>query len=80
MHRRRVLLSAALMAVVLVSCGDDADDTPRPGIPNPASIFCEEQGGVVRIDTATDGSQSGICVLPDGTEVDEWELFRESQE
>ncbi len=82
MTTKRVVAAAMLAVLVLVAgCGDDGDDGDEtPGtaqLPNPASVYCEEQGGEVVIVTADDGSQSGICRLPDGTEVDEWEYYRE---
>ncbi len=43
---------------------------------NPASVFCEENGGTSEIRTAADGSQSGACVFPDGSECDEWAYYR----
>ena len=46
------------------------------GLPNPASVFCEEQGGTVDIRTSEDGSQAGFCVFADGGECDEWAFFR----
>jgi putative hemolysin len=46
------------------------------GIPNPASVFCEEQGGISEIVTAADGSQSGVCKFSDGSQCDEWAFFR----
>jgi putative hemolysin len=47
------------------------------GIANPASAFCEEQGGTVDIrNDAESGGQIGICVLPDGSECEEWAYFR----
>ena len=61
---------------------DGAGDTGTAssvGLANPASQYCVAQGGEVLIVTAADGSQSGRCRLPDGTEVDEWEYFRASQ-
>jgi putative hemolysin len=42
------------------------------GIANPAAVFCAEQGG------ETVGPEP-MCVLPDGTEVDAWEYFRDSR-
>jgi putative hemolysin len=45
-------------------------------MPNPASVFCEEHGGKLEIRTAVDGSQSGACVFPDGSECDEWAYYR----
>ena len=53
--------------------------TPQPTaeiLPNPASVFCEEQAYKLEIRTATDGSQSGFCIFPDGSECDEWAFFR----
>jgi putative hemolysin len=45
-------------------------------LPNPASVYCEQQGYMLEIRTAEDGSQSGVCVFPDGSECDEWAYFR----
>jgi len=45
-------------------------------IANPASVYCEEQGGKLTIVEDTEGNQSGMCKLADGTEVEEWEYYR----
>jgi putative hemolysin len=45
-------------------------------LPNPASAFCEQQGNTHEIRTASDSSQAGICIFPDGSECDEWAYFR----
>jgi putative hemolysin len=50
--------------------------TPAPDMANPASVFCEENGYKLEIRTIADGSQSGVCVFPDGSECDEWAYFR----
>ena len=55
------------------------DTPPAPtsaNRPNPASRYCEEQGNRLEIRTAADGSQSGVCIFPDGGECDEWAYFR----
>lgn len=59
----------------------DMDVAPPPtttpaGITNPASTYCVEQGGTSELRTAEEGSQSGVCVFPDGSECDEWAFFR----
>jgi putative hemolysin len=59
----------------------DMDVAPAPtaapaGIANPASTYCVEQGGTSDIRTAEDGSQSGVCTFPDGSECEEWAFFR----
>jgi putative hemolysin len=51
-------------------------ETPQANLPNPASVYCEEQGNRLEIRTAADGSQSGVCIFPDGSECDEWAYFR----
>lgn len=43
---------------------------------NPASAYCEQQGYKLEIVTAADGSQSGVCIFPDGSSCDEWAFFR----
>jgi putative hemolysin len=51
-------------------------EIPLVNMPNPASAYCEQNGNKLEIRTAADGSQSGICVFPDGSTCDEWAYFR----
>jgi putative hemolysin len=51
-------------------------DTPQASMPNPASVYCEENGNKLVIQRAFDGSQNGICVFPDGSSCDEWAYYR----
>jgi putative hemolysin len=53
-----------------------ATEIPPVNIPNPASVYCEQQGNKLEIRTAADGSQYGICIFPDGSMCDEWAYFR----
>jgi putative hemolysin len=53
-------------------------DIPQVNMPNPASVYCTQQGNKLKIRTAADGSQNGICVFPNGDTCDEWAYFRES--
>ena len=48
----------------------------QPGIANPASVYCEENNGILEIRSDAQGNQYGICILANGTECDEWEYFR----
>jgi putative hemolysin len=50
--------------------------TPQANMPNPASVYCEQQGYRLEIRTAADGGQAGMCIFPDGSECDEWAYFR----
>ncbi len=51
-------------------------DLPQAGIPNPASVNCTQQGNMLEIRTADDGSQFGMCISPDGSTCEEWAYFR----
>jgi len=51
-------------------------DMPQANMPNPASVYCEQNGNTLEIRTAVDGSQNGVCVFPDGSTCDEWAYFR----
>lgn len=42
---------------------------------NPASVYCEEQGGTVELREG-EGGTAGYCVFEDGSECDEWAYFR----
>jgi putative hemolysin len=53
-----------------------ATDIPQANMPNPASVYCEQNGNTLKIQTAADGSQSGVCIFPDGSTCDEWAYFR----
>ncbi|MDH4279195.1 MAG: DUF333 domain-containing protein [Acidimicrobiia bacterium] len=57
-----------MLLLVVGACGDD-DAGDDSGVPNPAAVFCEEQGGVV-------SGPEPMCELPDGSVVDAWEYFR----
>jgi len=53
-----------------------ATDRPQTGMPNPASVYCEQKGNKLEIRTAADGSQNGICIFPDGSTCDEWSYYQ----
>ncbi|MEE4187720.1 MAG: amidohydrolase family protein, partial [Roseobacter sp.] len=44
--------------------------------PNPAALFCIEQGGTYSIEDTAAG-QRGMCALPNGQVRDAWDYFRE---
>ena len=46
------------------------------GLANPASVNCEKNWWTVEIVTQADGSQIGMCHLPDGTVCEERAYFR----
>ncbi len=71
----RLLIFAAILSL-LTACASQPTGTPLADMPNPASVYCEAQGNRLEIRTAADGSQSGACIFPDGSECDEWAYYR----
>lgn len=62
----------------MAGCVDKTAAKPDPsaiGMANPASVYCIEQGGKLEMQQTAAG-EVGICHLPDGTKVEEWEFFR----
>jgi hypothetical protein len=72
---KRVAAAAILATMLLVGhSGDGATEQPV-GMANPASVFCEEQGGKLDIRKDADGNETGFCVFADGAEVREWAFY-----
>ncbi|MCD2514251.1 DUF333 domain-containing protein [Comamonas endophytica] len=77
MHRYPIrgaacLLSAALMA----ACTPQPVQPPRPaGLVTPATTFCHAQGGRTLLGYTAEGRET-LCFLPDGSLVDESQLYR----
>jgi putative hemolysin len=78
------LFTFTIILMALTACtalqvqkpGSAATGTPLANMPNPASVYCEQNGNTLEIRTAADGSQSGVCVFPDGSTCDEWAYYR----
>lgn len=59
----------------LCAPGDSLVNT-AVGLPNPASVYCEEQGGTLDI-RDEEGGQVGYCIFDDGSECEEWAFMRD---
>jgi putative hemolysin len=71
-----ILLALTACTAFRVQTSDSAGTDLPPNMPNPASVYCEQNGNTLEIQTAADGSQSGECVFPNGSTCDEWAYFR----
>lgn len=70
-----IVLVAAVLA--LTACkSEELQPTEINELPNPASVFCKENGGTLEMRQAADGSVAGFCLFADGSECDEWAYFR----
>lgn len=62
--------------VFIVACrAETPADEGNAQIPNPAAVFCEDQGYTYEIREEADGSQHGVCIFPDGSECDGWDYY-----
>jgi putative hemolysin len=71
---RKVLFTLfILMGIVLsASCiPKQISLTPESNMPNPASVYCEQNGGKLDLRQDASGGVTGVCVFPDGSECDE---------
>ncbi len=82
MKTKTLSLLVFVIFLLIVGC---TPATPQPtatptagpnNMANPASQNCLDLGGKLDIRTGDDGGQVGYCTLPDGTECEEWALFK----
>jgi len=81
--KRTILFTILLMALTACAAPQTQGtaesaptDMPQANMPNPASVYCEQNGNKLEIRAADDGSQYGICIFPDGSVCDEWAYYR----
>jgi putative hemolysin len=73
-----VVLIGVVVCTVLFAPVRSSETEPggEASLPNPASVYCEEQGGSLEIRSTADGGQYGVCIFPDGSECEEWAFYR----
>ena len=78
MFQKTIFSLFVLIGTVLSSsCSPkQASPTPAANMPNPASVYCEQNGGTEDLRQDASGGVAGICVFPDGSECDEWAFYR----
>ena len=80
MQWKKICAVVSWAASVCAGCTQPVP-APRAGIANPASVWCvENRGGKLEIRRDASGASYGVCILPDGTEAEEWELWRRCHE
>jgi len=70
-----ILIILAVIGLVFIIKTPQIPKTPKTQIPNPAAVYCVEQGYKYEIRTNPEGSQYGVCIFPDGSECEEWSYF-----
>ncbi len=78
MIRKALFTLFMLIGIVLsASCSPkQSSSSPIPNMPNPASVYCEQNGGKPELRQDASGGVAGICIFPDESECDEWAYFR----
>jgi putative hemolysin len=78
MVRKVLFILLVLFCMILsTSCRpNQTSPTSEPNLPNPASVYCEQNGGKLEFRTDATGGVSGVCHFPDKSECDEWAYFR----
>lgn len=75
--RRLLIFVMSLITVLTGSCiGKSADASGTAEMPNPASVYCEQNGGTLELRQDAQGGVQGVCLFPDGSECEEWAYFR----
>jgi uncharacterized protein len=72
MYGKNWFVVSVLMMVMLLG----AACQPKADLPNPASVYCEENGGKLEIRLDESGGQVGFCIFEDGSECEEWAFYR----
>lgn len=72
----RAACRACTAALIILSLSASASADPAfLSMPDPAALYCEAIGYEHRIVNGP-GGRRGVCVLPDGREVDAWDFYR----
>ena len=72
MRKNELLCAGIFLVFLLIAVGCQA----QANLPNPASVYCEENGGKLEIREDESGGQVGYCLFEDGSECEEWAFFR----
>ena len=75
-----IMILIATVLLWLAACAPTSDgpavETEEPvGLPNPASVYCEEQNGRLEMRSDENGTH-GVCIFDDGSECEEWAYYR----
>ena len=74
------------MMILVAGCTQQPKGSEQPGattavttssaLANPAAVYCTSKNYGYEIRKNPDGSEYGVCILPGGTECEEWAYYR----
>jgi hypothetical protein len=71
--KKIILIAVILIAILAAYYWLIKEEPTEVRLANPASVYCEAEGGVLEIRTSADG-QRGFCLFDDGSECEEWDF------
>ena len=73
-----IIVFILLLFLIFINYKGDEEQTneEKTSLPNPAAVYCVEQGYKYEIKTNPDGSQYGVCIFPDNSECKGWAFYR----
>jgi hypothetical protein len=80
MHRMTIALLASSLTAACGGAGNrpaTGADVQRVGMASPASVYCRELGGTL-VKRSEEGGDAHYCNLPDGSVIEEWQLYRDN--
>ena len=72
----RIVSCCSAVLLLLVGCSLLPVHSPVVDMANPASVYCVQQGGKLQRVQEPQG-EFGLCLLPNGQQIEEWTLFRQ---
>ena len=76
-HKALFMLGMLIGMLLSASCSlIPTSPSPAANMPNPASVYCEQNGGKLELRQDASGGVAGVCTFPDGSECDEWTYSR----
>ena len=74
--RLGIMLASVLVAACQPGGLRPSSSGSAAKIASPASVYCSQSGGELRIETLGSGGQIGVCWFEDGRQCEEWALVR----
>lgn len=69
-----IILVIVLVIIIAIFITSKIETEKNIGLPNPASVNCQEKGGQLEIKELSQG-QIGFCLFEDGSQCEEWDLY-----
>lgn len=77
--KRTIAFIQIIMLNIVFNNAYNIIQTKQPSdanLPNSASVYCEQNDGVLGFKEDESGGIVGLCIFPDGSECEEWAYYR----